>query len=231
MRATALALAVTLVAVACEEGTSPAGTASSFDVYVYVELDDTAGMGAGDLPVAATVTVAGENELLLVDSTGADGHVRFEGLRSGSYTVSHVATSQPPATEIRGSPAQTVVAPFEGIDVETRFIYGYAPGTLTGVTYRDDNGSGAFEAGLDSVFGEIELLIFAGSDTTAAATASTESGEDGRYDLGELEPGAYALLIRPRTGTAVVGGNPQPITIVAGEPTFYPIEFVGEPID
>lgn len=217
--------------VACDEGAGPQGSPSAFDVFVYLELDDSAGMGDDDQPVRATVTVSGDDDLLLVDSTGADGHVRFEDLASGTYTVSHVATDPPPEIRLRGSPAQSVVAPFAGTDVETRFVYGYRPGLLIGVAYRDDDASGAFEAGLDSVFEGVQVRVFAGADTTEAELASDVSDADGMFDLGELEPGEHTLLVQPRVGTAVVGGNPRPVTIVAGETTFHAIEFVGEPLD
>ena len=224
-------LAALPLLVACDEGAGPEGSPSAFDVFVYLELDDSAGMGDDDLPVRATITVSGDDDLLLVDSTGADGHVRFEGLASGTYTVSHVAADPPPEIRLRGSAAQSVVAPFGGTDVETRFVYVYRPGQLIGVAYRDDDGSGAFEAGLDSVFEGVRVRIFAGADTTEAELAADVTGDDGLFDLGELEPGEHTLVVGPRVGTAVVGGNPRPVTIVAAATTFHAIEFVGDPLD
>lgn len=217
---------------ACDEAAAPGGSPSTFDVYVYVELDDAVGMGAADLPVAATVTVTSNaGDLVLVDSTGADGHAGFDDIPSGGYIISHVATARTAELELRGSAVQTVVAPFGGGTVETQFIYGFAPGVLTGVAYRDDNESGSFESGLDSVFAAVPVLVYAGPDTTGTAAATGASGSDGLFDLGQLEPGDYTLLVRPRVGTAVVGGNPRPVTIAAGDTTFHEIEFVGEPVD
>ena len=122
--ARAALVAAALTAIACDDGAGPADESSTFDVYVYVEAGDTAGMGPLDEPVRATVTVAANtSDLVLVDSTGSDGHVGFDEVPAGAYTVSHVATAPPPGTTLSGSAVQTVVAPSAGDSVETRFVY------------------------------------------------------------------------------------------------------------
>lgn len=217
-------------AVACEDGEGPTGEPSTFDVFVYIERGDSVGMHADDTPVSATVTVAAnDDDLVLVDSTGADGVVSFPNLPPGGYTVSHVATPAPAGTELDGETAQTVLATFAGDTVVTLFIYRPLPGSLSGVVYRDDDGSDAFEAGLDSTFAGFEVAVYAGDDTLDVAVAEDTTGADGAWDLGELAGGEYTLLVRPITGTAIVGGNPRPVTIVEGMPTELEIEIVGEP--
>lgn len=216
--------------VGCEDGEGPTGDPSAFDVFVYVEVDDSAGMGETDVPVPAIVTVASTyDDLVLVDSTGADGHVRFDDVPPGAYTVSHVITAQPTGAEPSGSSAQTVIASFAGGTVDTRFVYRFRSGTVSGVVYRDEDGSGDFESGLDSTFAGAFVLAFAGSDTAGTAAAGDTTGADGAWSLAELPAGEYVLLVRPPTGTSVVGDNPRPITLEAGGTVVVDIELTGDP--
>lgn len=228
LRAAAL-LALPLLA-ACEDGSGPDGSPSDFVVQAYVEVDDSVGMGAADMPVSAVVTVASMfDDLVLTDSTGADGQVTFPDLPAGAYTVTHAFVAGPGGAELQGNASQSVVAPFEGGTVTTRFVYAFEPGSLSGVVFRDDNGSGAFEVGSDSIFRDVAVLLFAGADTLGTPVASDETDEDGLFDLGDLENGGYTLLVRAPANTAVVGANPRPVTVAAGEPAFLAVELLGDP--
>ena len=222
-------LAALVPAAACEDGTGSEGAPSTFEVQAYVELDGTAGMTAGDQPVSAVVTVASNSDdLVLVDSTGADGRVFFDDIPAGAYTVTH-APSSPEGLDLIGSPSQTVVAPFAGDSVVTRFVYALAAGTLTGVTFRDINGSTFYEAGEDSVYRDVDLLLFAGADTLGTPVATTATDDDGVYDFGAQAPGEYTLLVREPALATVLGANPRAITIAPGDTTFHAIELVGDP--
>ena len=220
-----------LAGVACEDGEAPTGGPSAFEVFVYVEVDDSTGMGEADVPVSATVTVASDfDDFVATDETGPDGRVRFEDIQPGAYTVSHVVTDQPPGSELVGSTAQTVVAGFAGDTVvDTRFIYRFQPGSLAGVVFRDDDGSGGFDAGLDSTFAGVAVLAFAGADTVGTPAGADTTGADGLWSIGGLDAGEYLVLVRPLAGTAVVGPNPRPATIEAGAETSLDIELSGDP--
>lgn len=224
-------LAIPFATGACDDGAGPDGDPSDLDVYVFVEMDDSAGLGAGDLPIRATVTVASQvGDLVLVDTTGADGVVRFPQLPAGAYSVSHVVTAAPAGAELQGNASQTVVTPFGGDTVvDARFIYRLDQGGVEGVVYRDDDGSDDYGVGLDSTYAGFAVLIWAGADTLGAPAAADTTGADGRFDLGQLEGGDYTLLVRPRVGTAIVGGNPRPVTVTAGSVAFLEIEIVGDP--
>lgn len=223
---------VLLVASACDDGSGPEAKPSDFEVHVYVEQDDSVGMGAADQPVPSLVTVASTfDDLVLVDSTGADGRVTFAQLPSGGYTITHAPTTPESALELQGSATQTVVAPFGGGPVLTRFVYGIAPGALTGVAFRDDNGSGGFEADEDAVFEGVVVRVFAGAeaDTTGTPIAQDTTDADGRFDIGELVGGDYTLLATAIDGTAIAGANPRDVTIVAGDSAFEALELTGDP--
>ena len=139
-------------------------------------------------------------DFVVTDETGPDGRVRFEDIQPGAYTVSHVVTDQPPGSELVGSTAQTVVAGFAGDTVvDTRFIYRFQPGSLAGVVFRDDDGSGGFDAGFDSTFAGVAVLAFVGSDTAGTPAAADTTGADGLWsmsglDAGECDLGRHAQL-------------------------------------
>ena len=229
-RLVAATVALLLLGSACEDGTGPGGTPSDFEVHVYVETDDSAGMGAEDVPVAATVSVASNfDDLVLTAETGEDGIATFADIPPGAYTVTHVPSDLPDGAEPDGSASQTVVAPLNGDTVLTRFVYEFAPGSLSGVVFRDDNGSGSFEQGQDSTFEGFQVRVFAGSDTLGGAVAADTSEADGSYDVGELARGDYLVLVRPLDGTAVVGDNPFPVTITAGSASVVDIRIEGDP--
>lgn len=97
---------------------------SDLYVQVYVERDDSAGMGAADTPLRASVTLQGNQTTVeRVDSTGADGLVIFEALPPDAYLMSHEPSALPDGLERVGSYRQTVVAPTAGDSVLTRFVY------------------------------------------------------------------------------------------------------------
>ena len=225
----ALLLALPLLA-ACDDGSGPEGDVSTFEVQVYVESGDSAGFNAGDTPVSATVTVASNfDDQVLVAETGTDGTVTFADIPAGGYTVSHVATDGAGGATLQGSAVQTVVAPFAGDSVLTRFIYAFVNGAVSGVVFRDDNGSGAFEEGQDSVFAGVALELFEGGSATGTPVATATSDATGAYAFADIEQGAYTLSIDPVPNTEIVGANPRPVAIVAGETTEANVEITGDP--
>lgn len=126
--AAALRPLLLLTLAACGDSAAPEGTPSVFLVQVYVERDDSLGMGTLDEAVAATVSVsANTDDFERTGSTAGTGQVQFEGIPPGSYTVAHVATALPEGAELRGSDAQTVVATFAGDTIPTFFVYIVAP--------------------------------------------------------------------------------------------------------
>jgi hypothetical protein len=228
-RAAAPLLAFALVA-ACDDGVGPSGQNSDFEVHVYVEQDDSVGFGAGDLPLEAAVSVTSNLDgTLLVAETGPDGIATFGDLEPGSYTVTHALTGATTGIELDGAAAQTVVAPFVGGTVVTRFIYDYQPGTLSGVLFRDENGTTFYEAGQDSVFRDVVVVLFAGTDTLGTALTTDVSDDDGMFDFGERPAGEYRIVVREPAGTFVLGANPREVSVAPAEATFHAIELAGDP--
>lgn len=228
-RAAALLTTLTLLA-SCDDGVGPSGDISDFEVQVYVEDGDSVGMNASDTPLEANVSVTSNLDgEVVVAETGPDGVASFADLPAGSYTVTHTLTNGDAGLDLQGSATQTVVAPFDGGTVITRFVYGYDPGTLSGVVFRDENGSTFYEAGQDSVYRNVVLVLFAGADTMGTPEATVTSDDDGTYDFGEHPIGEYRIIVREPTNTFVLGANPREVSIAAGEATFHPIQLVGDP--
>ena len=228
-RAAALLTTLTVLA-SCDDGVGPSGDVSDFEVQVYVEEGDSVGMHASDTPLEATVSVTSNLDgEVLVAETGPDGVASFADLPAGSYTVTHTLTNGDAGLDLQGSATQTVVAPFAGGNVITRFVYAYDPGTLGGVIFRDENGSTFYEEGQDSVYRNVVLVLFAGQDTIGTPEATVMSDEQGTYDFGEHPIGEYRIIVREPANTFVLGANPREVTIAAGQPTFHPIQLVGDP--
>ena len=123
MRRIAPVLACVLIA-ACDDPQRVDRAPSDFHVQVYVERDDSVGMGEADTPLRADVTVEGQERVFeAADSTGPDGIVAFLELTHGAYTVSHEPSALPTGLELVGSYRQTVVAPPAGDSVVARFVY------------------------------------------------------------------------------------------------------------
>lgn len=226
----ALLLAL-LVVTACDDGTGPDGKPSDFEVQTYVEIDGTAGMSAGDLPLEATITVTSNADgSVLTAESGPDGIATFASLPAGSYTVTHAITGGTDGIDLQGNATQTVVAPFAGDQVVlTRFIYRFEPGTLAGVVFRDENGTTFYEEGQDSVYRDVVLVLFAGEDTLGAPAATDTTDDAGMYDFGERAVGEYRIIVREPAGTVVLGANPREVSVEPGAATFHPIEMIGDP--
>ena len=124
-RAVALVAVLAGAVVACDEPQSVSRGPADVHVHVYVERDDTLGMGATDTPLRANVTLHGEESPFAeaADSTGADGVAIFGQMPGGRYTVRHEPTDLPAELEPQGSDAQTVVTPFTGDTAVVRFVY------------------------------------------------------------------------------------------------------------
>ena len=109
---------------ACDDTQTPDRAPSDIYVHVYVERDDSLGMGPTDTPLRANVSLAAQDgPTQASDSTGGDGIAIFLDLPGGPYTVSHEPTELPDGLERVGSHRQTVVAPLAGDSVIARFVY------------------------------------------------------------------------------------------------------------
>ena len=109
---------------ACDDPQTADRAPSDLYVHVYVEHDDSLGMGPTDTPLRASVSLAAQSgETEAADTTGPEGIAIFLDLPGGAYTVSHEPTALPDGLERVGSHRQTVVLPLAGDSVVARFVY------------------------------------------------------------------------------------------------------------
>jgi len=217
-----------LGAAACERTTTaPEGTPSDVSVRAYVDANGSGVFDTGDTPIAgaAIKLVAATTTDTLTATTDANGVALFTSVRPGSYTANFAGTV-PAGAVLATAPQPVVVAPIAGGTVSAEFRYAFNPGSVTGTVFRDDNGSGTFDAG-DTPAGGLTVRIFSGPDTTAAPVATTTTGSNGSFTFNGLRPGNYTVLFTPFPTIQLAGGNFQAVTVTAAQPTTISQRFTG----
>ncbi len=207
----ALLLIGAILTAACNDDTVPTGTAGTVTVRAFVDNDGSGDFSAGDLALTGAVTLTPIGGGTAVPGTlAADGKVVLTDVAPGSYTAT-VAATPPMGAILAGATAPVIVVPFQGGSVETDFRYVLNPGTITGVFFRDNNGNGVFDTGIDTPAPGMTVTLFAGTDTTVAAVATTTTGSAGDFRFPTLRPGTYTVRITPIPTIQLVG---SPITTV-----------------
>lgn len=214
---------------ACDEDVeAPVGETSTVNVSVYVEVDGTPGLGAGDDPIvgAEVDLVHNETGTAVSATTGANGIATFSNVAAGVYTATHEPATPITNATLTGTDSITVVAQFEGGTTEASFVYSYEPGTISGQFFRDDNDNDTYETDEDTTFAGFGVELFAGTDTSATPIDTETSGDDGSFEFTGLAMGDYTIVIVPLIGTEVVDTT-LAVTVSAGATTDLLIEFTG----
>jgi DNA/RNA endonuclease YhcR with UshA esterase domain len=226
MRRALLALALGILGASCNSGDTPTGTAGSVTVHAFVDADGSGTFTSGDVAVPGTVTLSSESGASRDATLDASGSAVFDNVTPGSYTVALNGT--PPAGAILGGAAQpTVVIPFAGRDATTEFRYVFNPGSVNGVLFRDNNANGTFDAGVDTPAAGMSVSLFAGTDTTKEAVATTTTGTSGDFHFGTVRPGTYTLVIDALPTIQIVGGTTQTIDVTAAGSVSLAVRFTG----
>jgi DNA/RNA endonuclease YhcR with UshA esterase domain len=224
------AIAILIGFVACGDPTIPPdGTPAEVLVRAYVDADGTGSMSPGDPAIAGvqvtlTPTEDGAN---LTATTDADGLARFSAVRPGSYVAA--LTGGVPAGAVVSGPARpVVVVPFQGGTVEAEFRYVFHPGGLSGVVFRDDDGSGSFNPDVDGRAPGADILVYQGTDMAADPVASVTTGSDGAFEVTPLRPGSYSVLVRVPEPLELVGDSVHLVEVpAAGMAELWP-QFTGD---
>ncbi len=194
---------------------------------VYVEADGSGDFTAADqLLTGVGVTLTSPSGDVHGVVTDGSGIATFEDITPGSYSAA-VTGSVPTGAVLATAVKPTIVVPFSGGTVPAQFRYAFNPGSITGVLFRDDNGDGNFEAGLDTPAPGLPVALILGTDATVAPIATTTTGAAGDFHFNTLRPGTYTILVTPIPTIQLIGGNTRTVTVNAGAASVAAVRFTG----
>ena len=204
----------------------------SISGVVFTDQNADGVQQAGDTAITGDiVTLYSGATAVATTTTGLDGAYSFNGLTPGSYTVavtdpagdrfSPAAIGNPPADSVvNGAGVTPVITLSSGQSAPYENAGAYAPATLTGHVFFDNNGDGVQEGGEANVHGVIATLLD-GNGVPTGATTTTAA--DGSYSFTGLTPGSYSVRFTTPAGDSIapVGGNASPAldSIVDGAAT------------
>jgi hypothetical protein len=222
----AVALLASAVAIAgCDESAVllSTGTASTLQVTAFVDVDGDGLLGAGDETLAG-LTITATGPVTLSGETSANGTVTIAGLQPGTYVVS-ASGAVPSGTVLSTAANPSVIAPFQGAELETSFRYAFAPGAIVGRLYRDDNDNGQFDADTDLAAAGIAVSAERASD---GEVFETITDAEGAFEIRTLRKGTYVVTFGLPTDASLVGGNALPVEVGADGEATLDAEFEGE---
>jgi uncharacterized protein YdeI (BOF family) len=215
-------LLVALTACDQEMITTDSGESSTLTVRAYVDADGDGSFGAGDVALAgATVTATGDGGEVS-GTTDGEG-VATLSLAPGSYALALSATV--PAGAVLSTASQPVIAaPFRAQELSAEFRYAYLAGTVSGRLFRDDNESGAYEAGEDLAAAGIGVRLLSASSEELDETVTDA---DGVFSFGVIRPGSYTVVVDLLETMEIEGGSSIPVTVAPGSTTTLSTVFTG----
>jgi hypothetical protein len=180
---------------ACDEASSPAPTPGTVVANVYVDTDLTGTLSPDDdVPEGLTVAlVAVEGGAVVqTEEVDADGTVTFADVMPGAYRV-QIGGTAPAGSVLSGSEAPRAVIPYTGGTVEVDFRFVYFPGSISGRVYRDDNGDGNYDAGVDTPGDGLWVVLILPLSGGDARIDSVRTDDEGLYAFPTLAPQEFRL--------------------------------------
>ena len=217
---------------ACDEASSPAPTPGTVVANVYVDTDLTGTLSPDDdVPEGLTVAlVAVEGGAVVqTEEVDADGTVTFADVMPGAYRV-EIGGTAPAGSVLSGSEAPRAVIPYTGGTVEVDFRFVYFPGSIAGRVYRDDNGSGPYDAGVDTPGENLWVWLYVpltGGELAKIDSVQTDAA--GLYAFDRLAPQDFVLEFQ-QIGTMDYGpdGAMREVSVPPATAVVYDMVFLGD---
>ncbi len=223
----AVAAVAALIMNGCNDNKIPTGTVAVVTIQAYVDADGSGTFTSGDVPISGTVTltpVAGGTALQA--ALDGQGDATFSDVDPGSYSAA-LSTTAPAGAVLATATSPQVVVPFRGGAVSSEFRFVFNPGSISGQLFRDNNTNNVYDAGVDTPAPGMTVRLFAGTDTTQAAEATTATGAAGEFEFTTLRPGTYTVVVTPIATIDIVGGTVQTITVGADAVQSLSVQFTG----
>jgi DNA/RNA endonuclease YhcR with UshA esterase domain len=235
-----VALLLMLAACGRETLSLDSGQPSTLMVRAYVDDDGSGAFNAGDLPITGAEIKASSDAGSFSATTDGSGVAAFAALPPGSYALA--MAGNPPAGAVLTTASNPVVAaPYRTASLTSEFRYAWLAGVVSGRLFRDDNGSGAWEAGEDlaaagiavtlsagaTAAGNVGAAVAAGNAATAVILKETVTGADGAFRFEALRPGSYTVDMSLLPTMMIAGGPSFPVTVGAGEDLQLSAMFTG----
>lgn len=180
----------------------------------------------------STVTVETDSTTQLTaaayDARGAEITGAAFAWRSADSSIATVSTDGLVTGVAEGE--TTIIAGASGA-VEGTAAVTVTPGrgTVEGIVYRDDDGSGTFDAGTDSPLPSATIELVRGTDAAGDVTAETTTDLDGGYTFAEVTADSYVVVITPPAGTTIDPAT-RAIEVVEKQTTTADFTFTGAPV-
>lgn len=191
------AVAMLLLLSACSDPAIPDGTPGDVQVRVFVDVDGTGAFEEGeDQPLEGVgVELRGSSgEAVASGTTNAQGLAEFSDVRPGGYTLVHEGDI-PSGAVLASSRRATVSVPAQGGTLTPQIRYVFNPGSLSGVAYRDDTESGAFDPEGDFPGQGVGIALHRGTDTSGEPDLETSTDASGGFSFDRLRPGTWTAVI------------------------------------
>jgi hypothetical protein len=141
-------------------------------------------------------------------TTGANGTYSFTGVTPGTDTVRFVAKSG----DVFTTPSSDAVTVTSGSS-STENAGEYAPGTISGTVFTDNNADGV-ENGADTGLGGQTVNLVGPDGQTVIATTTTAA--NGSYSFTGVAPGADTVQFVPGSGLSLTTPASVPVTVTSG---------------
>lgn len=222
-------LAALIVGGACGDPSAPEGREGALTVAAYVDVDASGTLTPGDVALSGfPIKLFRDDVEVAEQSTTADGLVTFSALTPGSYRV-EPAGPGPAGSVLTTNPAPTLGISAIGDSVVVDFRYSYFPGSLVGRLFRDDNGNGVYDSGIDTPGAGLFVRLRTGTVAAPGVTVdSVNADADGFFGLGPVAPGSYVLdFENPGSLDFGAAGQTRQVSLSPGQSITEDAQFTG----